>query len=382
MFIELHMIQNFAPSNLNRDDTNNPKDCIFGGHRRARVSSQSLKRAIRHEPVFAKTTQAETGERSKRMTKPIVDALVDEHGKNKEDAQVVANAIVAAYYSKKEKMDQKKPERTLYLVYFSQTEIQDLVQSVAENWDEALEAASNGKSVASLVKDLVKETSDRTSAPDIALFGRMLADKTELNIDAACQVAHAISTHRVNMEMDFYTAVDDLQEAEDEEAAGAGMMGFTNFNSACFYRYMRIDWRQLVKNLGGDVDLARRTVEGFLRAAVDAIPTGKQNSFAAHNPTNLAMAVVRQDGQCWNLANAFEEPVRPRRDSGLIRPSIQALDEYWNDLYQRRDDKQIEAVSVYTDTTRHTQALETLAASHQMKLSDWVSVVTRALPEA
>lgn len=399
MFVELHLIQNFAPSNLNRDDTNNPKDCEFGGHRRARISSQAFKRAIRREPIFAETTGAKNGERSKRMTLPIVDALIDA-GKHKEDAQVVANAAVAAYYSKQEKMEKDNPERTLYLVYFSRSEIADLVRVLLQQWDEALSTAKEGKSLSKQVKKLVDETSKRTSAPDIALFGRMLADKTELNVDAACQVAHAISTHRVSMEMDFYTAVDDLQKPEEDEGAGAGMMGFTNFNSSCFYRYACIDWSQLITNLGwcdpntakGDKDAiaevnriaiasAQRTVEGFLRAALDAIPTGKQNSFAAQNPTSLALALVRKDGKNWNLANAFEEPVRPLRESGLIRPSIQALDEYWDSLTRRRDDAKFEAVSVFTDTARHEQTLEALAVYHKPTLSAWVNAITAALPQ-
>jgi CRISPR system Cascade subunit CasC len=380
MFIELHLIQNFAPANLNRDDTNNPKDCEFGGHRRARISSQAFKRAIRREPIFAQTTKADNGERSKRMTLPIVERLIDA-GKSADDAQLVANAAVAAYYSKKEKMEAKKPDRTLFLVYFASSEIDSLVKLIIDQWEEVLETAREGKPMAKMVKQLVDDTKERTSAPDIALFGRMLADKTELNVDAACQVAHAISTHRVNMEMDFYTAVDDLQTVEEDEGAGAGMMGFTNFNSSCFYRYACIDFNQLATNLGGDRDLARRTVEGFLRAAIDAIPTGKQNSFAAQNPTSLALALVREDGKSWNLANAFEEPVRAGRETGIIAPSIEALDGYWSDLSERRDDAQFETVAVWTDSSKHQQALTSLAGHHKTKLSDWIGAVTAALPK-
>jgi len=377
MFIELHMIQNFAPANLNRDDTNNPKDCTFGGVRRARMSSQALKRAIRYEPVFAATTKAKNGERSKWMSRPIKSALI-EAGKGEEQARDVAVAFVSAYAAKS---DKKNPERASVLLYFTQEEIDAAVQGLLENWDEAIEAAKDGKSINSVIAALGKATKNRTSAPDIALFGRMMAEKPTLNIDAACQVAHAISTHRVQMEMDFYTAVDDLQERNDDAGVGAGMMGFTNFNSACFYRYARIDWNQLVDNLGGNVDLARRTVEGFLRAAIDAIPTGKQNSFAAQNPTNLAMVVVREDGKSWNLANAFEEPVYPRGDEGLIRRSIRALDAYWHDLTARRDDAEFKAIAVFTDSGKHEEALQALKPYSKPKLSEWIAVVNEALPK-
>lgn len=375
MFIELHMIQNFAPSNLNRDDTNNPKDCEFGGHRRARISSQSLKRAIRHEPVFATTTQAAVGQRSKWLTRPIKKMLV-EAGKNESEATAVATAFVTDYAAKS---DKKNPEKSSVLIYFSQEEVQKVVDGLLADWETAVSLAPSGKSLPDLVKAITKETEKRTSAPDIALFGRMLAEKPELNIDAACQVAHAISTHRVNMEMDFYTAVDDLQTSEQDEGAGASMMGFTSFNSACFYRYARIDWRQLVNNLGGDKALAQRTVEGFLRAAVDAIPSGKQNSFAAQNPTSLAVAVVREDGKSWNLANAFETPVRAKRDSGLIEPSIQALDTFWGNLTRARDDARPTAVAAFTDQYPH--AITSLQPHHQPTFTGWINAITNALPK-
>lgn len=377
MFIELHMIQNFSPANLNRDDTNNPKDCIFGGHRRARISSQSLKRAIRYQPVFAQTTRVNNGERSKWMTRPIIKELTAV-GKDPEKAKDIAVAFITAYAAKS---DAKNPERSSVLVYFSQREIQAVVDLLLENWALLTNPDTREKTLGNLVKDLVKETKGRTSAPDIALFGRMLAENPELNIDAACQVAHAISTHRVTMEMDFYTAVDDLQSTADEEGAGAGMMGFTNFNSACFYRYARVDWDQLVNNLGGNFSLAQRTVEGFLRAGLDAIPSGKQNTFAAQNPTSMALVLVRSDGQSWNLANAYEEPVQPRRDSGLIRPSIEALDAYWGELQSRRDDASFQAISVYTDTSKHQEALKNLATYHQPNISAWIDAVKDALPK-
>jgi CRISPR system Cascade subunit CasC len=138
-------------------------------------------------------------------------------------------------------------------------------------------------------------------AVDLALFGRMLADLPNKNIDAACQVAHALSTNKVSMEFDFFTAVDDLSP---EEETGAGMMGTVEFNSACFYRYANIDLKQLTGNLAGDSELAQKAVEAFLRAAVATIPTGKQNSMAAQNPPSLVFAVVRDKG-LWSLANAF-----------------------------------------------------------------------------
>jgi len=369
MFVELHMIQNFSPSNLNRDDTNNPKDCEFGGYRRARISSQCIKRAIRISPVFAETTKVKIGTRTKRLVHQLNKRLV-EAGKSEEEALEVLADFVPQYASKLDQKD-KEGRKTAVLLYVSESEMDSLAQTLLENWDQL----SDEKALKKLVRSIVKAHKGHTSAPDIALFGRMLAEKPELGLDAACQMAHAISTHRVTMEMDFYTAVDDLNP---EDTAGAGMMGFVGFDSACFYRYARIDWGQLLKNLNGDAALARRTVEGFLRAAVAAVPSGKQTSFAANNPPSLLLAVVRQDGMGWSLANAFERPVRARRDSGLVAPSVEAMDAYWGRLCQvYGNDTLVCKAALALDPNL---ALEALKEAQVENLEAWVSAVTNSLP--
>ena len=371
MFVEVHMIQNFAPANLNRDDTNNPKDCEFGGVRRARVSSQCIKRSIRTAPIFSQMTGVETGERTKWLIRLLSQPLL-EAGKPEEEVNALLPSFVAAHVSK---LDTKAPGKTAVLLYVSKSEVADMAQMLLDNWDALLDEQSREAKIKELSKALIKKHKSWTSAPDIALFGRMLAEKPELNLEAACQVAHAISTHRVTMEMDFYTAVDDLNP---EDTAGAGMMGFTGFDSACFYRYARIDWRQLLQNLQDDVDLARRTVQAFLHAAVATVPSGKQNAFAAYSPPNFLLAVVRQDGMAWSLVNAFEKPVRPQRDAGLVAPSVAALDAYWGRLCQ-----------IYgTDTLTCTAALaldpdlplQHLQQAQVPNLQAWVGAVLQALP--
>jgi len=370
MFIELHMIQNFAPANLNRDDTNNPKDCEFGGVRRARISSQCLKRAIRLSPIFAQTTSADVGTRTKWIIRLLREHLTAA-GKPEAEADAILPAFVTGYISKLD----KDGARTAVLLYLSKTEIADLVQALLDNWAALLDEETRAKTVEQMTKVLVKAQKGQTSAPDIALFGRMLAEHPELNLEAACQVAHAISTHRVTMEMDFYTAVDDLNP---EDTTGAGMMGFIGFDSACFYRYARIDWDQLVKNLRDDTGLAARTVEGFLRAAVAALPTGKQNTFAAHNPPSFLLAVVRQDGMGWSLVNAFETPTKPNPSGGLVAPSVAAMDVYWGRLcqvYGTATLVRLAALAVDADLS-----LEHLKAAQVEGMQAWVSAVVETLP--
>jgi len=342
MLIELHMIQNFAPSNLNRDDTGAPKDCEFGGVRRARISSQCIKRAMREEfkknSLLPDNTRLlspdELAYRTKILVSEVVDLIV-EQGKDREQAQAaISSALGGAGLAVKE-------DKTEYLLYIGSTAISRLAEVCTQHWD-ALTAKAQGSekkggakkkaakaAVPKEVGEAVREILDGARAADLALFGRMLADIPESNIDAASQVAHAISTHKVAMEFDFFTAVDDLQPREE---TGAGMMGTVEFNSACFYRYANVDVDQLNRNLGFDEDLARRTIEAFLHASKDAIPTGKQNSFAAQNPPAFILAVVREKSGSVSLANAFEKSIHTGRNDGLVEPSIEALDKYWEDF--------------------------------------------------
>jgi CRISPR system Cascade subunit CasC len=366
MFIEIHVLQNFAPSNLNRDDTGNPKDTEFGGVRRARISSQCIKRAIRSEKIFTDKTAVEPGVRTRWMNRLLAEALKSA-GKDEAQAQAVADAV-ATQYSKMDK------GHTSVLIYLSRQEVAAIQAQLLAKWDEVLASLKDGKStmIDAIAKDLFKTLKNRTGAPDIALFGRMLAEKPELNIDAACQVAHAISTHRVSMDMDFYTAVDEL--TKDDES-GAGMMGITAFNSACFYRYARIDWDLLVKNLGGDKALAKKTVEGFLRATISAVPTGKQNSFAAQNPPDFLLGVARKDGESWSLANAFEKPVKSGNDGYLTR-SIESLDGYWGKLNKVYGSEGIQPAALCLDDDAK---LANLKASLKDNREAWIASLLAGL---
>ena len=339
VFVELHMLQNFAPANLNRDDTGAPKDCEFGGYRRARISSQCLKRAIRMTFREQGLLPSENlSERTALLLNELVDRLKNK-GRDDEGARRVAETAIRSVGLG------LSDGKTQYLLFLGRGEIAALADKCDRHWDELRKVLSPSSGEAPSERDSrkkkkeskstipeevarsVKDVLDGGKAADLALFGRMLADMPGKNIDAACQVAHAISTNRISMEFDWYTAVDDLQP---EEASGAGMMGTVEYNSACFYRYANLDVGQLIENLGGDRELALKTVEAFLRASVAAVPTGKQNSMAAQNPPSLVFGVVRSSG-LWSLANAFEKPISPVQ-GGLVQNSINALDGYWGQL--------------------------------------------------
>jgi CRISPR system Cascade subunit CasC len=330
VILELHIIQNFAPSNLNRDDTNSPKSCEFGGARRARISSQCIKRSLRRE--FA--SQALLGEyelavRSKRFLDMLVGQLVED-GRPSDQASSVVHAALTSIG-----IQTGTDGKSQYLLFLGRSEAQAIYEFCSQHWETLLAESRQGQRKKAAVSDAMKPLKsellarlDGGRAVDLALFGRMLADLPAKNIDAASQVAHAISTHRVMPEFDYYTAVDDLKP---DDTAGADMIGTVEFNSACYYRYLNVDVDQLINNLQGDTELAVAALGALLDAARDAVPTGKQNSFAAHNPPSFMFALVRNRG-AWSLANAFLKPVEPERNTDLAAASVRALDEYWGEL--------------------------------------------------
>ncbi len=332
--IEIHALQNFAPSNLNRDDTGAPKDAFFGGTRRARVSSQCLKRAVRQHFKGLIEESILTPEDVACRTKRILDALTAslvEKGRTEAEAIEKSRLALAAM-----RLSIKDDGKSEYLLFVGRREISNIAGIIHEKWDlitASEEAPAEGKKASKAKKQASKSADPELKkaldgvfnggkAVDVALFGRMLADMPEKNQEAACQVAHAISTHAVEREFDFYTAVDDLKPGD---TAGADMMGTVEFNSACFYRYAVVDWETLLANLQNDEELAKKGLRAFLEGFVVAEPSGKQNTFAAHNPPEFIAVSVRRNGAPRNLANAFETAVRVKRNESLTEKSAEAL---------------------------------------------------------
>ncbi|GLV48850.1 type I-E CRISPR-associated protein Cas7/Cse4/CasC [Thermus sp. LT1-2-5] len=318
--LEVHVLQTVVPSNLNRDDTGSPKDALFGGFRRARISSQAQKRAVR--VAFRDWPLLEPSERAVR-TKRLLEALLTRLSDLPEDRArpAIENALNSLGFGVKE------GGASEYLLFLGNRELDRLAEAIRANL-EALSGEVKGKKktdVSPEVKKALEKVLDGGKAVDLALFGRMLADRPELGVDAAAQVAHALSTHKVDREFDFYTAVDDLNPKEE---TGAGMMGDVEFYSATLYRYAVVDLQTLLENLQGDKELALKGALAFFAAFASTLPSGKQNSFAAHNPP-LFVAFRAGEGLPRNLATAFERPIRPREDRALSALSVEALVREW-----------------------------------------------------
>jgi CRISPR system Cascade subunit CasC len=274
-FLQLHLLTVYPPANLNRDDTGRPKTAIFGGAPRLRVSSQSLKRAWRTSEVFEGRLEGHLGKRTQRLGQEI-EAHLLAHGCASDEALKIAREVADLFGKIKPEKD-KHPTHLEQLAFVSPAE-REAALALAER----RAAGESGELKAEAVLRPVD------GAVDIAMFGRMLADDPDFNREAAVQVAHAITTHRVIVEDDYYTAVDDLKRPAED--AGAGFVGEAGFAAGVFYLYICINCDLLTRNLDGDEGLARTGIAALIEAAATVAPRGKQASFASRARAGYLLA--------------------------------------------------------------------------------------------
>lgn len=301
LFLDVHVIQTLPPANINRDDTGSPKTAQYGGVTRSRVSSQSWKKAVR--AYFNEHGNLENqGVRSRNLVKFIADKIIDlDPSKSEEEAMKLAEESL-----NKAKISTKDGKvKALFFISDKQ----------AENFAKAsLDGIKD--------KKILQEILNDNPSIDICLFGRMVADDPTLNEDASCQFAHAISTHPIEREFDFYTAVDDL--APDDNS-GAGMLGTIEYNSSTVYRYANIGLHEFRNQLGDD-DAFAYAVGLFIEGFFKSMPTGKINTFANQTLPSAIVLSLRTDRPL-NLITAFEKPIRS--NDGYVEKSIIKLsDEY------------------------------------------------------
>lgn len=319
-FVQFHLLTSYGPSNPNRDDQGRPKQAMVGGVPRLRMSSQSVKRALRESSFFALDLVGHTGKRTKLLHERLCEHLVKKGVTDK--AATEAATQVAGIFGKLETVKEKDGGETVKAT--------TLAFISPDEWKLAEELAEKAAAGEPLPKDkdlkkLVLRRAD--GAVDIAMFGRMLADDADFNRDAAVQVAHAITTHGAQAEEDWYSAVDDLNKAED---TGAGHLGETAFGSGIYYQYVCVNCDLLIENLGGDKELAARGIEALAKALPQTAPAGKQNSFA-HRPMAFYMRAEAGPRAPRDLSGAFFSPVdRKLRELGandLQRGSIKAMEQ-------------------------------------------------------
>lgn len=336
IFVDLHAIQTVGPNNLNRDLNGAPKTAMFGGVRRARISSQALKSSMRKD-FNEKFTPDNLGIRTKRVVKLLTDEIQTQDP-SLDEAEALEMAV-ATFEAARIKIDKPKitgdqvppPSEYVskYLIFLSTGQIESAAQialaaRVKGGDDGFTDALKKEK------KALVDALNGDLSI-DLALFGRMVADDANLNVDASCQVAHALSTHQVETEFDFFTAVDDEKKRAEESDTGAGMMGTVEFGSSTLYRFATINASALARQLG-DARAAAKAIEGFISVFATSLPTGKQNTFAAHSFPSALVSSIRTDRPA-SWVGAFERPVYPRKSAespveGYTQESVRRMFDY------------------------------------------------------
>lgn len=342
MLIQFHMLQNYQPSNLNRDDTGSPKDAIFGGVLRGRISSQCLKRSIRTSLAFKEEFERDglLGERTKLLPKLLREKL-EEMSTDNTTIQAILSRLpdIIRGKTKGERSEEGEEEESEETANEAEEEVigDELKQLVfldrktelalfAERLLKAYREIGASKWAKAKLNEINKYLGEiMPRSVDIAMFGRMTTGQVFKDVQAAVQVAHALSTNALKQEFDYYTAVDDLKPQSEP---GAGMIGDTEFNSCTYYKYLNVHWEELVKNLGGDKKVARRAVLALLEAAATAHPSGKQNSFAAFNLPDFVLVEVSARNVPVSYANAFLTPARGYSDQSLMANSVKQLSEY------------------------------------------------------
>lgn len=333
MLIQIHMLQNYAPSNLNRDDTGSPKDAVFGGVRRGRISSQCLKRSIRRSSVFEEAFRADglLASRTRLLPELIAQELKGLQV-SPEDIEAIVRRVPEigreSARASAARAGEDEALETKQLIFVAPNELAPLAQELLAQYRAA------GAKWPTVKIDAITAGLAGTMprSVDVAMFGRMTTSAAFEDVQASVQVAHALSTNALTQEFDYYTAVDDLSNEP-----GADMIGDIEYNSCTYYKYINAHWEGLLANLGGDVPVACRAVVALLEAAAVAQPTGKQNTFAAQNLPDYVLVEVRERNMPVSYANAFLKPVRPgpNGDPTLMERSIAALEEYAGRLRER-----------------------------------------------
>ena len=310
MLYEIHMLKNYPPTNLNRDDTGAPKTCLFGGVTRGRVSSQCLKRSWRTSPSFrAEIGDENLGIRTRKLPALVAEKLV-EIGVSQEYVDAIQPRLTGI--GNKEGKETKDGNATAQVIFYAKEDI----ATVAETVKNLLDKCKTVKDVQKLkAKDILSAVTDADVRPvtlDIAFFGRMVTSDAFRDVEASMQVAHAISTNKVAVESDYFTAMDDMLTGGSLDEAGAAMIGDVGFNSSCYYVYASVDTDALKENLkyAEDADaIVRKAVPALLRAMAFTDPSGKQNSFAGHVLPSVVMVECKEQKIPTSMVNAFVEPV-------------------------------------------------------------------------
>lgn len=313
--LELHLLQSYPVCCPNRDDLGAAKSAYYGGVRRARISSQCMKRSQRR--LFRELAPEHgCGIRTRLLPGYLLGLL---QARGAAGAEALAAALAGIWC----KVDARKSEPTAAApVYFSPAEAQLMVQTALARREEKPKATP--AELAKAAAEALPRGHLMSDAADIALFGRMVTSDPELSTEAAAMYTHAISTHLCEPELDYFTTADDLLSA----GAGGGMLEFC---SACYYRYVGLNVDQLRENLGQpDAETLRLLLRAFVDSALRAAPSARRGSMCASCLPDYALGLHRRSGCPLQLAAAFEDPVLP--EGGYAAPSRERLRSFFRQV--------------------------------------------------
>lgn len=328
MLYEIHMLKNYPPVNLNRDESGAPKSCMFGGTARGRVSSQCLKRSWRTSPLLIQAIGAEhMGIRTRKLPQLVAEKL-SEMGVSLEYIDAVFPKISG--FGNKDGAENKDGSYTAQIIFYAPEDIKAVAESIYAKLADCQSLKDVKGLKAKELQEAVKGAENRPVTLDMALFGRMVTSNAFRDVEAAMQVAHAISTNKLNMESDYFTAMDDLLSGATMEEHGSAMIGDTDYNSSCYYSYASLDTDILLENLKDTPDaaqLVKAAIPALVRTMALANPSGKQNSFAGNVLPSAILIECKEEKVPVSMVNAFVRPIKPEpsNDYDLVKGSIQAL---------------------------------------------------------
>lgn len=355
-FVQIHTLISYGANNLNRDELSRPKSMMFGPAMRLRLSSQAVKRAWRLSDVMAGLTggvrtrglwvQVATElvakgfafdevkahiyplraclEGAKQASGAPTDDAVEDAG-----AELLAASDAAPVANKKEgtkKTAEKKAAGPAALMgnlfYFNESELAFIRATLADTLDPV--GSTKGKPITE--KEAELRFSRLSMSPDVAMFGRMVAGSRNYDVEGAVQVAHSFTVHRSAIEDDYFSAVDDL--AGLEGITGAGHIAVNTFGSGMYYNYVNVDTVNLVKNLGGNKDLAKEVLRALVEACTTVAPSAKQNTFAARSYSTYACLEIGS-AQPRSFADAF---LRPVKGDDIAAEAVKCLQDWRDEL--------------------------------------------------
>ncbi len=332
-YLTFHVLRALPMHNLNRDQNGMPKSQFDGGIQRGRLSSQSLKRpariafraAVQHLnlPTSVRTTDSNAAVHVVKLARQFAQ----DQGKTLDRATALktANSVVKGLAKRAAKVEEpvavektasdgatdtpKEVEKKDNILFFSEAELETLAWAIVGEQNGAAQATTD---------DFIQDV--RSASLDVAAFGRMFAFRGDLSTYAAVAVSHAVMTHEMNLTIDYFTTIDEMDD--EPTSSSAGHLGLSYFTSGVYYSTFTVDTTQLRRSWSGiGSGTAKIQIQALIEALLKALPPGKLTNTNAHTRPFLVLVENQRSRSVYE----FETPVTKGVDGGYTQPSIDSL---------------------------------------------------------